>query len=183
MLGNNALKSSAALLVLCLLIAGCIPVKNAEKAWKASKPDNDLAGNWVQTGSSDGKIGFVKTDQDFLVTSGTSGLEGGCRTLETNGHKYLIVAKLKAAVLGMDQVGEDERDATLMRYKLDGDTLTLYTYDADRLKVAVQDKKVPGVIEDDSASLSELDDATIQWLGDIAGEEAGWDTQVYKRKK
>lgn len=172
-----------ALLALGLVVAGCIPVKNAEKAWKASKADNDLAGQWVDKSDSESLVGFIKTDKDFLVTSGTSGLEGGCRTLETNGHKYIIVAKLRAAVLGFENVDDDTKDATLMRYKVDGDTLTLYTFSDDQLKEAVKDKKVPGELdENDSATLSELDDATIKWLGEIA-EKGGWTEQVYKRKK
>lgn len=179
---HPTLKHAAALVALCLLFTGCIKVKDVEKAWKSSKADNALAGTWDQAGGGDGKVGFVKTDKNFLVTSGTSGLEGGCRSIETNGHKYIIVASLRAAVLGFDNVDQDSKEGTLMRYKIEGDKLTLYTYDDARLKKAIEDKKVPGEIEDDSAELSELDAATIKWLGEIA-DGPGWDTQVYKKKK
>ena len=182
MFNRFALKPAVTLAVVCLFSVGCIPVKNVEKAWKSSKADNDLAGLWVGKNDKDSHVGFVKTDKDFLVTSGTSGLEGGCRTIETNGHKYLIVASLRAAVIGFDRVDADSKEGTLMRYKIDGDTLTMYTYDDGRLKVAIEDKKVPGEIdENDSAKLSELDDATIKWLGEIA-DGPGCDSQVYKRE-
>jgi hypothetical protein len=181
MLKTHAFKPALALLAVCLFAVGCIPVKNVEKAWNSSKADNELAGLWTQKGGGDGKVGFVKTDKDFLVTSGTSGLEGGCRTVETNGHKYLIVASLRAAVLGFDHVDDDNKEGTLMRYKIEGDTLTMYTYDEGRLKVAIEDKKVPGEIdENDSAELTELDAATIKWLGEI-GDGPGWDEQTYTR--
>ncbi|MFN3165526.1 MAG: hypothetical protein ACE37H_00515 [Phycisphaeraceae bacterium] len=178
MITRTAMKPFA-LLAACLFAVGCIPVKNVEKAWNSSKADNELVGLWTQEG--DGKVGFVKTDKDFLVTSGTSGLEGGCRSIETNGHKYLIVASLRAAVLGFEHVDADSKEGTLMRYKIDGDTLKMYTYDEGRLKVAIEDKKVPGEIdENDSAQLTELDAATIKWLGEI-GDGPGWDEQTYTR--
>lgn len=181
MLNRKTLKPALMMLAICLFAVGCIPVKNVEKAWKASKADNALVGNWVGKNDSESKVAFVKTDKDFLVTSGTSGLEGGCRTLETNGHKYIIVASLRAAVLGFDEVDDDNKEGTLMRYKIEGDMLTMYTYDSARIKVAVEDNKVPGEIEDDSAELTELDAATIKWLGEIA-DGPGWDKQEYKRK-
>jgi len=175
------LKHAALVLATLTLMAGCIPVKNVEKAWKAAAADEALVGTWEQ--GDDGKVGFVNTDQGFLVTSGTSGLEGGCKTIETNGHKYIIVAQFRAAILGFDNVDDDTEDGTLMRYKVDGDTLTLYTYNQEKLNTAVKDGKVGGEMdENDSAKLKELDDATIKWLGEIADQKDGWDTQKYKRQ-
>lgn len=175
------LKHAALILATLTLMAGCIPVKNVEKAWKAAEADKALVGTWQQGG--DGMVGFVMTDQGFLVTSGTSGLEGGCKSIETNGHKYIIVAQFRAAILGFENVDDDTKDGTLMRYKIEGDTLTLYTYNQDKLNAAVKDGKVGGEMDDnDSAKLKELDDATIKWLGTIADEKEGWDTQKYKRK-
>lgn len=176
------IKHATLMLATCLLLAGCIPVKNVEKAWKDAKADQALVGTWVKNGG-DGMVGFVNTDKGFLVTAGTDGLEGGVRSITTNGHSYIIVAKFRAAILGFDNVDEDTKDGTLLRYKIDGDQLTLYTYNQDKLNAAVKDKKVPGEMdENDSAKLSELDAATIQWLGKIADEKEGWDAQVYKRK-
>ena len=175
-------RHAALLLAACLLLAGCIPVKNVEKAWKDAKADEALVGIWVQNGG-DGKVGFVNTDKGFLVTSGTSGLEGGCRTITTNGHNYVIVAQFRAAILGFENVGDDSKDGTLMRYKIEGDKLTLYTYSSDKITAAVKAKDVPGEMdENDSAKLSELDAETIEWLGKIADEKEGWDVQEYKRK-
>lgn len=182
MLKFQAIKPVAALFAVCLFAVGCIPVKNVEKAWNASKADNDLVGSWVGKSDKDSRVGFVKTDKDFLVTSGTSGLEGGCRSVETNGHKYIIVANLKAAVLGFDKVDADSKEGTLMRYKIEGDALTLYTYDSDKITTAIKEKKVPGEIdENDSATLTELDAATMKWLGEIA-DGPGWDKQEFKRE-
>ena len=176
------LKNTLLMLAGCLLLAGCIPVKNVEKAWKDAEADEALIGTWVQGDS--GMVGFVNTDQGFLVTSGTSGLEGGCKSVTTNGHSYIIVAEFRAAILGFDNVDEDNKSGTLMRYKIEGDKLTLYTYDQEKLEAAIKAKKVPGEIdENDSGELLELDAATLKWLGDIADEKDGWDVQEYKRKK
>lgn len=177
-----SIKHAGLLLAMTLLLTACIPVKNVEKAWKDAKADDALVGTWVKTGG-DAMVGFVNTDKGFLVTAGTDGLEGGCRSITTNGHQYLIIAKFRAAILGFDNVDDDTKDGTLIRYKIEGDQLTLYTYNQDKLNNAVKDKKVPGELdENDSAKLSELDAATIQWLGSIADEKEGWDAQVYKRK-
>jgi len=182
MLKRYGMNHALLLAAMCLMFVGCIPVKNVEKAWKNAKADEALVGQWVGKNDSDTKVGFVKTDQDFLITSGTSGLEGGCRSVETNGHKYIVVAKLRAAVLGFDQVDADTKDGTLLRYKVEGDKLTMYTYSDDLIKAAVKAGKVPGEIdENDSATLTELDAATIKWLGEIADGQ-GWDAQEYKRK-
>ena len=175
------LKHVALLLGACLLLAGCIPVKNVEKAWNDAKADEALVGVWVQDG--DGIVGFVNTDKGFLVTSGSSGLEGGCKSFTTNGHNYIIVAQFRAAILGFENVDDDTKDGTLLRYKIDGDKLTLYTYDQEKLNAAIKDKKVPGEMdENDSGKLLELDAATKAWLGAIADQEEGWTTQEYKRK-
>lgn len=177
------IKHAGFFLVIALLLAGCIPVKNVEKAWQTAKADDALAGTWVEKNGGDGMVGFVKTDQGFHVTSGTSGLEGACRSITTNGHKYIIVAKLRAAILGFDNVDDDTKDGTLLRYTLEDDTLTLYTYDQDKINAAVKDKQVPGELDDNnSATLNELDEATLTWLGKIGDEKEGWDAQVYKRK-
>lgn len=176
------IKHAALLLATCLLMVGCIPVKNVEKAWKDAKADDALVGTWEQK-NSDGMVGFVKTDKGYHVTSGTSGLEGASRSITTNGHNYIIVAKFRAAILGFENVDDDTKDGTLLRYKVDGDKLTMYTYNQDKINTAVKDKKVPGEMdENDTASLTELDAATIAWLGKIGDEKDGWDAQEYKRK-
>ncbi|MEM6259183.1 MAG: hypothetical protein AAGI37_12940 [Planctomycetota bacterium] len=175
------IKHVVCLLGFVLLLTGCIPVKNVEKAWNKAEADEALVGNWVGANDNDSKVGFVQTDKGFLVTSGTSGLEGGCRSITTNGHQYLIVAQFRAAILGFDEVDDDTKDGTLIRYKIDGDTLTLYTYNQNKINEAVKNGKVPGELdENDSATLTELDDATIAWLGQI-GDEEGWEVQEYKR--
>ncbi|MBX2852166.1 MAG: hypothetical protein KTR15_10510 [Phycisphaeraceae bacterium] len=177
------IKHAALMLTTCLLLAGCIPVKNVEKAWKDAKADETLVGIWVQN-DGEGIVGFVNTDKGFLVSSGSSGLEGGCKSFTTNGHNYIIVAQFRAAILGFDNVEDDNKGGTLIRYKIDGDKLTLYTYSQEKLNAAVKDKKVAGEMdENNSASLSGLDAATIEWLGKIADEKEGWDVQEYKRKK
>lgn len=180
---HSRLPLATILLAAALLLTGCIPVKNVEKAWKDAKADPALVGNWVGKNDDSSKVAFVNTDKGFLVTSGTSGLEGGCKSITANGHHYIIVAQFRAAILGFDQVEDDTKDGTLMRYKVEGDKLTLYTYNQDKITAAVKDGKVPGEIdENDSVKLKELDAATIEWLGKIADEDEGWDAQEYKRK-
>lgn len=172
-------KRSLATIVLCLLLAGCIPVKNVEKAWSAGKADKALAGTWVSKSDASEKIGFVLTDKGFLVTSDNN----ACRTVQVNGHQFLIFAKMRAAVLGFDQVEDEDKDGTLFRYTVVGDTLTMYILDQDKLKAAVKAKEVAGELdENNSPRLLELDDATLKWLGSVAGGP-GWDKQVYTKKK
>lgn len=176
------IKHAGLLLAITLILGGCIPVKNVEQAWKDAKADEALVGTW-HVAEGDGKVGFVKTDQDFLVTSGTDGLEGGCRSITTNGHQYIIVAKFRAAILGFEHVEDDSKDGTLLRYQIDGDKLTMYTYNQDLINAAVKENKVPGEMdENDSASLKELDAATIEWLGKIGGEKEGWTAKHYERR-
>ena len=176
------LKHAAMLLATLTLLAGCIPVKNVEKAWKNAEADKALAGTWEKD-RGDGMVGFIMTDKGFLVTSGTSGLEGGCKSIETNGHKYIIVASFRAAILGFDNVEDGNKEGTLLRYKVEGDKLFMYTFNQDKLNTAVKDGKVAGEMdENDSAKLTELDDATIKWLGEIGDADEGWDTQTYQRK-
>ncbi|MEO0474384.1 MAG: hypothetical protein AAF085_00245, partial [Planctomycetota bacterium] len=171
------LKHFALLFAGCVLLTGCIPVKNVEKAWKDAKADEALVGTWTQGDS--GMVGFVNTDKGFLVTSGTSGLEGGCKSVTTNGHNFIIVAQFRAAILGFENVDDDTKDGTLMRYKIEGESLKLYTYDQEKLNAAIKAKKVPGEMdENDSGKLLELDAATLKWLGEIADQEEGWDEQV-----
>jgi hypothetical protein len=176
------IKHAALMLIACQFLAGCIPVKNVEKAWKDAKADEALVGTWAQN-DGDGVIGVVNTDKGFLVMSSSDGLEGACRSITTNGHRYIIVAKLRAAIFGFDEVEGDAKDGTLIRYEIDDDKLTLYTYKQAKLDAVVEDKQVPAEMDENNRpTLSELDEATIEWLGKIADDKEGWDVQEYKRK-
>jgi len=178
---SRTLLQTTGLLILSLIVASCIPVKNVEKAWENAKADDALVGTW--TGDQDAMVSFAKTDRGFLVTAGTTGLEGGCKSFEASGHQYLIVASLKASLLGFDAVDEDSKSGTLLRYKVEGDTLKMYSFDGNQLKDAVKAEKVKGIIDDnDSTQLAELDEATIKWLGEAA-EGSGWDEKVYQKAK
>jgi len=170
-----------ALAGITLLAAGCIQVADVEDAWQDAKPDPALLGAWK--GKNDARCAFVKTEKDYFVTSGTNGLEGCCKSFETNGHKYVIVAPLKTSVLGFDNVDDDAKNGTLLRYKIKDDTLIMHSLDANKITEAVKAKEVPGEIDEDgSGSLSILDDATVKWLGEIADGD-GWTENVYTREK
>jgi len=169
------------LAALSLLAVSCIGVENVEETWNKSKGDADLVGLWE--GNNDSKCSFIKTDQDYLITTGTNGLEGGCKSFDVNGHKYVIVASLKASLLGFGDMEADSKNGTLLRYEVKGDTLKMYSYNGDKLKEAIKAGKVKGEVdENDSAKLKVLDADTIKWLGEAA-EGLGWDEQVYKRVK
>ena len=174
----KTIRNLSTLAGLCLLSASCIQVDNIENAWKSSKADPELLGAWE--GKNDDLCAFVKTDKDYFVTSGTNGLEGGCKSFDANGSKYIIIASLKASVLGFGKMDADAKDGTLLRYEVKGDKLSMYSLDGNVLKKAVEAKEVPGTIEDDSAKLNELDEATIKWLGKIA-KGNGWNETLYKR--
>lgn len=178
---TRSILQTTGLVILSLIATSCIPVKNVEKAWGNAKADEALVGTW--TGAQNAIVSFAKTDRGFLVTAGTTGLEGGCKSFEADGHHYLIVASLKASLLGFEQVDDDGKSGTLLRYKVEGDILKMYSFDGNQLKAAVEADKVAGVIdENDSTQLTELDEATIKWLGEAA-EGAGWDEKVYRKQK
>lgn len=177
----HTIRNFITLIGITLLAASCIQVGNVEDAWKDAKADPELLGQWE--GKNDALCAFVKTEKDYYVTSGTNGLEGCCKSFETNGHKYVIVAPLKSSVLGFDKVDDEGKNGTLLRYKVDGDTLIMYSLDGNKITEAVKAKTVPGEIdENDSGSLTILDDATVKWLGEIAAGD-GWTENVYKRVK
>jgi len=177
---NTRIIRSISAITASLLAASCIQVENVEEAWNVAKPDEALVGTWQ--GNGDDLCRFIKTDEGYLVTSGTNGLEGGCRSFESNGHKFVIISSLKAALLGYGRMEEDGKGGTLLRYTIEAGTLRMYSYDGDKLKEAINGGKVAGKVEDDSAKLTELDAATIRWLGEVAGG-AGWDPQTYKKLK
>ena len=171
------------LAAVCVFAAGCIPVKNLEKAWDQGGVDEALNGQWVGENDEDSKIAFVMTDQGYQITSGTTGLDGGVKSLTIDGHKFIIVAQLQAAVLGFDQVEADMKSGNLLRYTVEGGKLTVYQYDQDTLERAIKAGKVPGEAnEDESPTLLELDDATKKWLAEVSGQDAGWSKTVYVRK-
>lgn len=177
---THSIRNLLSLAALGLLAASCIQVDNVEKVWDKSKADPALLGTWVDR--NDGLCAFVKTDKDYFITTGTNGLEGGCKSFETAGHKYVIVASLKATLLGFGKMDLDEKNGTLLRYEVKGDKLSMYSLDGNALKKAIEAKEVPGIIEDDSAKLKELDAATIAWLGKAASGD-GWSETVYTRLK
>ena len=165
----------------CLLAVSCIQVDNVENAWNGSKADPDLLGTWED--GNGGSCAFVKTEKDYFVTTGTNGLEGCCKSFDAGGSKYVIVADLGPALLGFDKQDDDGKNGTLLRYEVKGNKLSMYSLDANVIKKAVQAKEVKGKIEDDSATITELDEATIAWFGKMAKKKDGWSETVYKKVK
>ncbi len=166
----------------CLLMAGCIPVKNLESAWGEGEADARLAGQWVGTADSSDRVAFVATDHGYQITSSTSGLEGGAKTVTAGEHQYLMVVQLSAAVLGFDQVDDDMKSGNLVRYAVDGDELTIYQYDQEALGQAIEAGSVPGeALEDEAPTLLELDEQSLEWLASVGSEDAGWSATGYQR--
>ena len=177
---TRIIRHISAAVAICALVTSCIQVDNVENAWESSKADPDLLGAWE--GDNNALCAFVKTDKDYFVTSGTNGLEGGCKTFDANGSKFIIVASLKSSVLGFDKVEVDGKSGTLLRYEVRGNKLTMYSLDGKVLKEAIQAKEAKGTIKDDSPKLAELDEATIRWLSKAA-KGKGWTENVYRRSK
>jgi len=173
-----------ALLGCCaVLLVGCIPVKDVTQAWEDGSADEDLRGQWAVAGNPDQNVGFETTDGQYLITSSSDGLEGGVRTVEVGEHKYLVVVSLRAAIRGFDKIDDDVKSGNLLRYELDGDTLTIYQYDDDALGNAIDNGDVKGEnSEDDSPTLETVDDPALQWLAEIAEQDAGWTATVYQRE-
>lgn len=162
-----------------LLVAGCIQVDNVEKAWGDARADPELLGAWE--GGNDARCAFIKTEKDFHVASGTNGLGGCCKSFETKGHKYVIVAPLKPSVLGFEKVDADSKNGTLLRYEVKGDTLIMYSLDGETITGAIRAGAVPGEIDENGdGSLTALEETTIEWLGDIA-DGKGWTEHVYQK--
>ena len=177
----STIRNITALAALTLFASSCIQVENVEKTWNGSKADPELLGTWK--GDGDAICAFVKTEKDYFVTTGTNGLEGCCKSFDAGGSKYVIVASLKASVLGFDKQDADGKSGTLLRYEVKGDKLIMYSLDANVVKKAVKASEVKGYIEDDNASITELDEATIRWFGKIAKQKEGWSESVYKKVK
>lgn len=168
---------------LLLLIAGCIPVKDVSRGWAMGAADEALSGRWVGKNNDSETVAFAMTDADCLVTSGSSGLEGGVRTIELGEHKIMIVAGLRPALEGFDAVDEDSRSGNLLRYTLVDNTLTIYQFDSTALENAIDNGEVDGIHNDDEATtLTELDDATLDWIEEVSGDDAMWTETVYVRQ-
>ncbi|MEM1355587.1 MAG: hypothetical protein AAGC44_12335 [Planctomycetota bacterium] len=171
------------LAALCVFAAGCIPVKNLEKAWADAEVDEQLTGQWVGENDEDSKLAFIMTDQGYQITSGTTGLDGGVKSFTVGGHQFIIVASLQAAVLGFDQVDEDSKSGNLLRYTVQDGKLSVWQYDQDTLEQAIKAGDVPGeALEDEAPTLLELDDQTMAWLAEASDVDEGWSKTVYVRK-
>ena len=178
---TRILRNSSALLAITFLAASCIEVDDVEEAWGNAKPDPELLGEWV--GDNDARCAFIKTEKDYHVTSGTNGLEGCSKSIETNGHKFVIVVDLGTALMGFDKADEDGKSGTLLRYKVDGDKMIMYSLDGEVITEAVKAGKVPGEIDEEGdGSLTVLDAKTIKWLGEVA-EGKGWSENIYRKVK
>jgi hypothetical protein len=171
---------AAALLV---LVVGCIPVKDVSRGWAMAEPDEALNGRWVGKFNTSDTVAFAMTDADFLVTSGSAGLDGAVRTLQVGDHRYLIVAGLRAALEGFEEMDDFSKSGNLLRYTLADDTLTIYQFDSTALENAIDNGDVAGINnEEESTTVLALDDDTIDWLEDVAGDDDLWTETVYVRK-
>ena len=179
---KSQVRTAVGAAAVCLLLSGCIPVKNLEKAWGEGEADSQLAGQWVGTSDSSDRVAFVATDQGYQITSSTSGLEGGAKTITAGEHSYLMVVQLSAAVLGFEQVDDDMKSGNLVRYAVDGDELTIYQYEQEALGQAIESEAVPGeALEDEAPTLLELDEKTLEWLASVGDKDAGWSATGYQR--
>ena len=166
-----------------LFITGCIPVKDVSRGWDMGAPDEGLVGQWVGKNSDTDTVAFAMTDADFLVTAGSSGLEGGVRTIELGEHKFMIIAGLRPALEGFDTMDESSKSGNLLKYTIVDGTLTIYQFDSSTLETAIDNGDVEGIHNDDEATtLLELDDATLDWIESIADDDDAWSDTVYVRK-
>ena len=179
-LATTALAATAT----ALFITGCIPVKDVSRGWDMGAPDEGLVGKWVGKNSDTDTVAFAMTDADFLVTAGSSGLEGGVRTIELGEHKFMIVAGLRPALEGFDTMDEDSKSGNLLKYTIVDGTLTIFQFDSSALETAIDNGDVEGIHNDDEATtVLELDDATLAWLEDVAEDDAVWSDTVYVRQE
>lgn len=170
------------LAAVCALAFGCIPVKDLEDAWAFSEMDAALSGQWVGENDTDTRIAFIETDQGYQVTSGTTGLDGGVKSFTVGEHKFVVVAQLRAAILGFDNVDADMKSGNLLRYTVVDGKLTMYQMDQDALERAIKAGDVPGeALEDESPTLLTLDDASLAWLEKVSAQDNGWTETVYVR--
>lgn len=170
-----------AVLASCALLAGCIPVKDISGAWEAAESDTKLRGFWVDVNSDDSTIVFETTDGGYMITSGSSGLEGAVRSLTVGEHTYLVVVSLRPAMEGFEVV--DDKSGNLLLYELDGDTLHVSQMDSAYLEDAINNGDVEGTVSDEEATtVTRIDDDTLDWLEAVAEDEDAWQTTTYTRE-
>lgn len=159
-------------------------MKDLEDAWAGGELDDALSGQWVEENNEGGRVTFVKTDAGYHITSGTSGLEGAVKSIAVGEHTFIIVAQLRAAVLGFDQVDDGKKSGSLLRYAVADGKLTVYQMDQDTLEAAIKAGDVPGeALEDEAPTLLTLDDASLAWLAKVSAQDAGWSKTVYVKTK
>lgn len=176
---TKLIRNLTALVAIAFLSSSCIQVDNVENAWKDSKADAALLGIWEDNDGN--QCAFVKTEKGYHVTTGPNGLEGACKSFDAGGSTYIIVADLAPALLGFDKQKPDNKGGTLLRYEVKGGKLIMYSLDGEIVKKAIEAKEVAGTVEDDSASISEIDKATIAWFGKIAKKNDGWKSTTYNK--
>jgi hypothetical protein len=153
-------------LAACLLFAGCDDSKNPLSDAEKSKPDMSLAGLWRETAKGGdvtyyhvGAIGD-KAPRSVMRVLGITHIKS-CGNVEPGGDFVVFPAKIGANSY-LNLTGVDEPQIQLLRkkgwnskavgfwilrYKLDGDTLTIWHMDDDAKTRAIEGGKIKGVIE------------------------------------
>ena len=160
-------------------LAGCINVDDFGGYWEKGVLDPKLEGTWsFVKGENDPEapIMFIKEDDYYLMKSADEeqAEDEHIKTLNVGEHTFFLILM-------------EENSGGIMRYKIDGDSLTTYTLKEDVLKKAIENNEVDGTIEHDSLMgdvphLSVLDEATLKFLAGLADKPDHWKVEgVYQR--
>jgi hypothetical protein len=150
--------------LLCVLLAGCLPVttKTPVGTTAGLGADPALCGMWKAVAASDGDIPgkatvythFVKPKNGALtalqIFSSTKHDDDGWETLavqtSTLGTNHYLNAVWQSEN-GMPLTGSDKDAIFPLRYTIKGRTLTLYMLDEEKAKAEIKAGKIAGTIE------------------------------------
>lgn len=148
--------------VSCLLLLGCIYVKDFGVYWDKGIIDPDLKGNWYQKKERD-CVHFA-TDGDRLLFINSNRPGDSVRTLMVGDARFLMI--------------NGDHDKYLVRYKIDGDSWIPYTLNSAKRDEFVHIYATPNIVVDGTSyttvTINKLDAPTFALLEKISADPDYW---------
>ncbi|MDE2182909.1 MAG: hypothetical protein KGJ78_07800 [Alphaproteobacteria bacterium] len=146
--------------LLCVLLAGCLPVTSKTPVGTTTGlgADPALFGTWKGHGPESNSTGdvYLHFVQDkngpfvAVMVGAPQGVGGGWMAFDVRTSQLANNRYLNAVMTYSDNKPADGtmKDASFpLRYTLKGRTLTLYMLDEDKIKAAIQSGKIAGTVE------------------------------------
>lgn len=167
-----------------IMLSSCIPVDDLEAYWDKGAVDSSFVGTWQPQNRADAQTVLIAKDGDMLRVDSSDAKEREKKDYRpefakiiqrSKGNKFLVISE------GV----KHPKSGSLIRFKMAGDTLTVYDLNAAAVEAYLKEKYPHAAnirVDDNQVKIATLDDETFKILCGIPDSKTYWSEEgLYKK--